>query len=358
MTQYTIAIDAGNGMTNAVLAEKKGYKSIHFPSVRAAATGDSLGLGGQFELDTEWVEFGTHRYFVGDDVRYARGSQERHQGAFRYGDEFHLFLIAVAIGKLGIHSGDIDLTTFAPPGMFKDARDTIVSRLGKFGNKLAVQFKGDKKPRVFNIKSVTVHPEGLGALLCFALDDKGKPLENDLLTGENVVLDMGMYTLDALQISDGQFNPEALASATWENGGIKMHILDPILRAVKQKGGDDFSLLTSDDIDRTIRQGIDSDDYTLKVSGVAVDIQPLVKKYAEAYAGWIANNIIEGVFRGLRGIKSIILVGGGATFVRDHFTKWYDDAKILNTDKAAKGISPVEMNSVGGLRLALSKQKA
>ena len=29
MTVHVIAVDAGNGVTNAVLAEKKGYKSIY-----------------------------------------------------------------------------------------------------------------------------------------------------------------------------------------------------------------------------------------------------------------------------------------------------------------------------------------
>ena len=200
---------------------------------------------------------------------------------------------------------------------------------------------------------------GLGALLCFVLDKNGKPVDNDMLEGENVVLDMGMYTLDALQVSNGQFNPESLSSATWESSGIKEHILDPMLRAVKKQGGEDFGLLTVDDVDRVIRQGLATDNYELKVAGVVADIKPLLDKYSERYAQWIANNIIDGVFNGLRGIKSMILVGGGAMFTEKWLQQWYPD-KILDTNKhkVAKGLAPVEMNAVGGLRLALSKELA
>ena len=48
---HIVSIDAGNGMTNAILAKPKGgYKRVNFPSVRATATGDSLGIGKQFEV--------------------------------------------------------------------------------------------------------------------------------------------------------------------------------------------------------------------------------------------------------------------------------------------------------------------
>lgn len=360
MSEYIISIDAGNGGVNAVLAQKKGkYQSIYFPSVRAAVSGDSLGLGSQFETEVEYVDWASHRYAVGDDVRLSRTGIERHQGAFRYGDEFHTFLIAVAIAKLGIKKGSIDLTTFAPPGMYLEAKQAIEKRLKDSGNRLAITMKDDKEPRVFTIDKVTVHPEGLGALLCFVMDTNGKAVDSDMLEGENVVLDMGMYTLDALQVSNGQFNPESLASATWENGGIKAHILDPMLRAVKKQGGEDFDLLTVDDIDRVIRAGLSTANYELKVAGVVADVKPLLDKFSERYAQWIANNIIDGVFSGLRGIKALILVGGGAVFTKSKLEGWYPD-KILDTTKhkVAKGLEAVEMNAVGGLRLALSKELA
>jgi hypothetical protein len=50
---------------------------------------------------------------------------------------------------------------------------------------------------------------------------------------------------------------------------------------------------------------------------------------------------------------------GGAMFTEKWLQQWYPD-KILDTNKhtVAKGLEPVEMNAIGGLRLALSKELA
>ena len=67
---------------------------------------------------------------------------------------------------------------------------------------------------------MTVWPEGIGAAACYILDEKGEFVENDVLAGEAVLLDLGVYTLDALKLVDGSFNPEALEHATWEDAGL------------------------------------------------------------------------------------------------------------------------------------------
>lgn len=359
MTDYIVAVDAGNGFTNAVRAKGKSYDSVGFPSVRASVTGDSLGLGEQFEMSVDYVQWGSFRYAVGDDVFSSRRAVERHQGAFRYGDEFWLFLVSVALGKLlPKKGGSVDLTVFAPPSMFFDAQHSINERMKTIKNTMTVQFKDDKKPRVFKIESITVHPEGLGAVGAFALNDQGVPVETDILAGQTVVLDLGMYTLDALSMSEGQFNPESLQSATWEGQGIKTHILDNVLRVVK-KQGDDFSLLTTDDIDQALRQGLATGDYKLVSGASAVDIETVVHKFAQRYADWIANNIIDGVFNSLRGIKSLILVGGGATLTAEHLAKFYEDKLLQVTDYPhVANVLATELNAVGGIRLALARQTA
>jgi len=355
MTDYVISVDPGNGMTNAVREMKRGYKSVAFPSVRATATGDSLGLGGDFEMDYEYIDWGNHRYVAGDDVSISGKAIERHQGRLRYGDEFWLFLVATAIAKLGVKEGSVNLTVFAPPGMYYDARNAIAERFKKNKGFILIKLKGDSEFRKIKIEDWTVHPEGLGALLCFVLDKNGQGIETDLLDGENVVLDMGMNTLDALQITNGQFNPESLSSATWEDAGLKAHIFDPVLRVIKKKG-EDFDLMTVDSVERVLRAGLLDGDYMLRVAGQQVDTKPVFDKYAERYAEWVSNNIIDGVFNGLRGVKNVILVGGGAALVQKHLQQWYPD-KILDptAHKTLKGVSPVEMNAIGGIRLAKAR---
>jgi hypothetical protein len=202
-----------------------------------------------------------------------------------------------------------------------------------------------------------VLPEGVGAALCFILNDKGEVQNNDVLSGETVVLDSGAYTLDALKLVDGNINPESLQSATWETGGIDAHIRQPILNIVKKKA-EDFANVTVDDIDAVIRSGLETGDYRLRAAGLAVDLKTLIDKHRERFAEWIANNIGDGVFGGFKGIKSVILVGGGATLIGDYMKKWYGD-KILDPKKYASTakIHPVDFNAVGGLRLALMQAK-
>jgi hypothetical protein len=91
------------------------------------------------------------------------------------------------------------------------------------------------------------------------------------------------------------------------------------------------------------------------VAGNEYDLRPLIDKWRERYAEWVANNILDGVFDGLRGIKSVILVGGGAVLIEDHLRGWYK-GKIMDRQKhaATKKLHPVDMNAIGGLRLALA----
>ena len=360
MVDYVVSCDPGNGGTNAVLARDSGrHKSVYFPSVRAAATGDSLGLGKTMELDYQYVDWGEHRYVVGDDViRVTKRHLERHTGVNRYGNELYQFLVAVALGQLGVKRGAVDLTLFAPPGMYLQAKGDIQERFARDNGEVTIQFKGDRKPRHWEYEHITVWPEGIGAAACFILDDGGQLIDTDVLNGEILILDMGAYTLDVLKLNDGNFNPEELEHATFENGGIITHVLEPILRSVKGLG-EDFSLLSIENVEQVLRLGLISGDYTLSVAGQEVDLEPLVNRYRERYAEWISNNIIDGSFAGLRGYKSAILVGGGALLIEDLLPKWYDPEKLLNRKKhpTTKKVFPVDFNAVGGLRLALNRLK-
>jgi hypothetical protein len=361
LSDYIASVDAGNGGTNAVLATAKGYKSFYEPSVRAAATGDSLGLGKGLELEYDYVDWDGHRYVTGDDViRITRRQLEHHIGANRYGNEMHQMLVAHALARLGIKSGTVDLSLFAPPGLYNDLKVFIHDRFSQKGGKVEISLKGDKKPRKFQYDNVTVWPEGIGAAACFVLDDKGDLVPSDILDGEVVILDLGAHTLDALQFTNGNFNAESLQHATWEAGGVHVHIREPMLQAVKKQIGNDAARITVDDIDHIIRLGSVSGDYILTVAGLQADLKPLLDRYSERYAEWVSNNIADGVFDGFRGIKSVILVGGGAGLIEPYLSKqsWYGN-KILDrkTHSTTKDLHPVDMNAVGGLRFALNRLK-
>jgi len=361
MTDFVASVDAGNGGVNVALASfaKSGsYKTYHETAIRAAAVGGTLDTANAKVAGYTVIQWNGHSYVSGDEYLKAdRRTLERHMGSNRYGNEFHQFLVAASLAKMGVKEGLIDLTLFAPPGLHNDLKGHIKSRFMEHKGEVTIQLTGDKKPRTWRYENVTVLPEGIGATCCFNINDKGEPVATSAFEGEVVLLDLGAHTLDTLKFVNGDVNPEALQYATWESGGVHVHIREPILRAIR-KHNDDFSILTVDDVDRVIRLGSVSDDYALRLAGYEIDLKPLLDKYRERYAEWIANNICDGVFNNLRGIKSLILVGGGAVFVEDHLRKWYGD-KLLDRKQfeTTRKVHPADMNAVGGLRFALMRLK-
>ena len=195
MADFVASVDAGNGGVNAVLAKPNGGHKTHYEaSVRAAAIGSSLDMDNIRTLQYTYVDWNGHRYVTGDDVTHVtRRALEHHIGANRYGNEFHQFLVAVALAKLGVgvKDGAVDLTVFAPPGLFKELNPHIRKRFLEGGGEVNIQLSSDKKPRHWHYENVTVMPECLGALMCFFLDDQGNPVHPAAMDGEVVLLDFG-----------------------------------------------------------------------------------------------------------------------------------------------------------------------
>lgn len=359
MSDYLAIVDAGNGMTNAILRKTNGksYKTHHFPSVRARATGDSLGLGEQFEMSVQYADWLGHRYIWGDEVtRITQRHLETHRGVDRYGNEFHQFLTAVGLAELGLKKGEVALTLFAPPGIYESAKDNIKEGFLERDGMAKLRLKDDKKPREWKYTAVNVFPEGLGAIACFAFDDNGNMVENDILDGSVALVDLGLFTTDVVITIDGMFNPENLDRSTYRNAGVDEYIRKPVLRALHNID-EDFSVLTEEHVDLAIRKGLASGDYTLKVAGKEADIENVVNENRRRYAEWLANRIFETDYQGFRGSK-LMLVGGGSLFVREYLQEWYGD-KIIDPQQLphTKNIHPAYFNAMGGMRLAVAQLK-
>jgi hypothetical protein len=354
---YIASCDAGNGGTNICLRKigQKSAKMYYEPTVRAVALGESLGLE-DMEMQYTTVDWYGNRYVTGDDVvRVTRRGLERHLGQDRYGNEFHQFMTAACLAKAGLKSGNVDLTLFCPPGFFTKMKPIIITEFTKSQGGVKIQLSSDKNPRTWQYSNVTVLPEGLGALMSFALDEQGNMVVGDILDGEIVLLDIGVHTLDAAKVINGQFNPEKLDHATWDGLGLDSFIRQPILDLI-HKQDPDFTVLTVDDVDLALRTGHATGKYTLSSAGKTVDITPAVKKASDRYADWIANTVLDNTFNGLRGVRQLIIVGGGAFFTTQQLIELYPD-KVMNPQDYphTKKILPSEMNAVGGERLALAR---
>jgi hypothetical protein len=348
MSTKKISIDAGNGAVKAVMAQTNGrYKSVIFPAVRGTTNDDTLGIDNELKIDT--VYWGDRTYVVGDDIFKTRKAIETHQGDDRYGNEFVAFLVAVAIAKLGLKKADVELTLFAPPKLYPTARVAIDRYFSNtLKNKMIVKFKGDKSNRVFNIKKLSVVPEGIGAAATLALDKNGKVTDGAALTGRILVMDIGMYTLDVPVMIDGEFDTESLATGTLPEQGIQAHILNPLLVMV-QRASNEFSRMTISDIDRCLRHGMETGDFALTAGIQSIDLKKPFDTARRRYADWLANTVISSRFSQLIDYRGVLLVGGGDTYVREFIEDYYTREKII-----ALPVDSLFANAIGGLRLALA----
>lgn len=354
--QFSVHADAGNGGVNAVC----GKADCYFPSVRSLATGDRLDIG-TMQMDAVWYGWNGSKYYVGDDVVKMRaGSPERHQGANRYGNEQHQFLVAVACSKFGAGlkgKQAVDLSVFAPPGMYNEASARMKEEFMDGDGKVKLHIKDEAKPREWQYTSVNVWPEGVAAAAALMFDQNGIPKWQDQFNGNVLLLDGGVYTLDVILLQDGNLNPEMLQHATWAGEGLRKHIIDPILRDLRGRGGD-FSVVTVDMVDAALRHP----EHKLFISSAnVVEIAPMVRVYGEKYAEWVANEIIDSQLRSLDGIDKMVTIGGWSDIVTSGFKKWYGDKVFDHTKHPfASKVHRAYLNAYGSraLEMALARQQS
>jgi hypothetical protein len=362
---HLAAVDAGNGGTNvAVLkADQKPSNPTcdYFPSVRAVVRGKSLGLGAEAEHQYAALDWNGNRYVVGDDVtRITKGGLDRFIGQDRYGSEMHQFLVLTALARTGVGlktPAHVALTLFCPPGFYADQRDSIRKAFeGK-----AYHFSYADRPYQITIERVFVVPEGQAALYCFNLNPDGTPNPNNALIGDVLLIDSGVYTLDCVLIRDSKVSPEQTFSLP--NAGLDQFIRKPLMLAA-QRAGRDFAGVTEDDIDKLMRAYATAPDdtarftaTTLYYGGYTVDLFAPIQREIATYVNWIGNNALSR-YDGLRGIRHVALVGGGASLITPLLCELYPD-KVKNSSTpphyAAGKVHPVNMNTIGGLRVALAK---
>ncbi len=349
------SVDCGNGNTAAMLAGSK--KSISFPSIRARITSQTLGLGKGHELDFTSAIWRGDTYAVGDDALLVnRQGIDRHMGVNRYGGEHHQFLTAYALARLGVKSGHVDLTLLCPPAMYNDLKKPMQDAYAKQG--VEITLKGDKKPREWAYDNVTVLPEGYAAVGCFMLDANGnKSALASKLAGAVVLLDAGAYTANVFRLHNGTFNPADLPQSSIQNGGGNTHLRLPLLEWVHSAGGD-LTAATLDDIDRTLRLGSASGDYTMQFGGTSIDLKPMLDHLSKQYSDWLANNALDTRYDGLKDISALLVVGGNAAYIMPHLQQWYGKVIDYTGWREFNGLHPADLNAAGGLRLAQARLSA
>lgn len=362
---HVCSTDAGNGGVNT-LAVRAGQNPSrptynYFPSVRAVVRGKGLGLGAEQELQFARVDWQGQQYIVGDDVtRISRQGLDKHMGKDRYGGEHHQFLVLTALARCGVGMdapANVALTLFCPPSYFADQKEAI--RKAFEGKSYNFAYAG--KPHHIRIGRVFVVPEGQAALFCFNMNPDGTPNDRTPLIGDTLFFDSGVYTLDCVLIQDGKVSPERTFSLA--DAGIDQFIRKPLM-SYAQGAGYDFQNVDENDIDVLLRAFCEAkteeeqrEAAILYYGGYELDLYADLVHHTNRYASWIVANVIAR-YDGLRGIKHLVLVGGGASLITRQMIELYPD-KVKNLENpphyAVAKIHPVNMNVYGGLRVALAK---
>ncbi|GIK67698.1 MAG: hypothetical protein BroJett018_54920 [Chloroflexota bacterium] len=367
MSEFThvCSTDAGNGGVNTCVL-KVGQKPTsptfdYFPSVRAVVRGKSLGLDANLEHQYSKVDWNGQSYIVGDDcTRVSRQGIDHYIGQDRYGSEHHQFLVMTALARVGVGlktPANVALSLFCPPEYFSDQKETIRRAFeGK-----TYRFSYADKPHIITVGKVFVIPEGQAAMFCFNLNPDGSPNQNNPLYGDVLFLDSGVFTLDCVLVRDGKVASESTFSLP--NAGLNQFIRVPLMLAA-QSAGRDFQNVSEDDIDQLIRAYAIAKDDSERVEacilyhgGYTVDLYSQMQNCIATYVNWIVSNALSR-FDGLRGVKNVVLVGGGASLITEYLSELYPD-KIKNSSTpphyAAGKVHPVNANVVGGLRVALAR---
>jgi hypothetical protein len=355
MTNYIASVDCGNGNTSALISRPK--KSISFPSIRVRITSKTLGLGKGHELDITTAEWRGDTYAVGDDALIVnRQTIDKHMGVNRYGGEHHQFLTAYALARLGVKSGNVDLTLLCPPAMYNELKQSMEKAYTQ--QPVEITLKGDKKPREWVYENVSIYPEGYAAVGCFILDSTGQTSSlGKKVEGDIVLLDTGAYTANVFRLHNGKINPADLPLSSIKNGGGNAHIRQPLLEWIQGAGGD-LTAVTLDDIDRVLRLGSASHDYTLRFGAAEIDLAPMLDHLGKQYADWLANNALDTRYDGLKDINGLLVVGGNAAYIMPHLQTWYGKVIEYTGWREFAGLHPADLNAAGGLRMAQARLNA
>src|SRR5690606_30696198 len=246
--------------------------------------------------------------------------------------------------------GPVNLTLFAPPGMYKEARKTIKRRFE--GKTFDLTSRHGKRRHTWEIVAVNVVPEGVGAAAVLAFDNYGQPIDTDLLAGRVAFIDVGAYTTDVLVLKNGALNPEAIGPATLENEGLLTHVINPILAEIHAQAPD-LSYVSADHIDMLLQNS--ARDRKLVTGGYEIDLKDDIERRFELFASWLANTVIDTQLNGLTDFNRVFLVGGGGQMIGKYIRKWYKAKYVdLGENPETKAIHPAYFNVVGGARMTLN----
>lgn len=308
-----LAIDVGYGHVKWVSVTSEGEtKRGIFPSVAVITTRDRAGESmGMSNLRTVTVNVGEHNYVVGRDAHL---EADAHFSRTRLNDysqtEGYKALMLGAMVISGMR--EIDQLVIGLP----------MTTMASYHEVLKEQYRGEhfigaanaKRKNVVSINNVTVTSQPAGAILHAAT------VNETLRKKTSLVIDVGYFTVDYLMCQG--LRPYYARSGAVEGGMSSYydHLGAAVVEQLSNAGFGKKSAIDHFLLEKALTEGEVSDDgqvkYTLMLGNRAVDISESVIKSKIKLNGYI-DRIVTGMgSNSLDMVNSIILAGGGGTFLK------------------------------------------
>ena len=376
-----IAWDGGNGTSSAWRLVNGELQYFMLPNVRVPVTGYSmnrdvttLGLN-----EMVYADVAAGRFAIGDNVweqsKYPPESFVNSEE--RYGSDIHIFMLLCLLAAIDApQHTPLTIVTSAPPGLINKVVKTIKKNLrygeakDKSGN-WTVQMSYDKKPRTFIIGKVVVVPEGVGAFSAYAYDTNGEAVlipstdgRDDLLTGQVHIHDAGHGTYDTYIVRNGKLDAESMAFATDRDAGVLRQMVEPVMDYIRDqfvRAGESVPTMRPVQVDSWLRDWsigkMRSQSARVKLNGRVLDLQAIFELTSARYARYVIEEKMERSWQ--QGADTILLAGGGWTYILPTVLKQYPNKNILHPGIVSHmtNIPLWELNAYGALPMSASNKK-
>jgi len=317
----------------------------------------------QHEID--YADYEGERWGIGEGVweianRYPPETYQNDKG--RYGSAFHTFMALVTLAKLDAPQNEpLTVIVPAPPSYVSEVKPAI--KLALVGEHI-IRMKGDKKDRLYHIHKVIVTTEGVPAFCAYRYDINGhvvdlpSPKGYDYLSGMVEVIDIGFGTLDSFTITNGKMNADLIAHATDPDGGILMHIINPVLDEVRNLTG--ATHITASHVDGWLRKWIQAkynpDAATVRVGNKTLKLHGKLDSLTSRYADWVIQTKLKPL---PREITTVMESGGGWVLLDERVKTVFKRLTFLSPQQFhhLQYVPVWELNAYGSLVMLAAKRR-
>ncbi|HZG79530.1 MAG TPA: plasmid segregation protein ParM [Brevibacillus sp.] len=320
-----LGIDHGNGNVKGYSAEK----SLLLPSAYARPEDFSEEGLAKKELDLHQyssAKFEGETYLWGKDVLEASKLITTYAAQNRYAEKSYRLLSEFAIASLlpsgqGNTFDNVMLVTGCPSREKGTKSEENLKNVFAGGHVVKV----DGRDLVIHVTSVVVLPQPLGTVASLYLDVQGYVLDDSYEESYVAVIDIGSGTTDI----DGI---KALNRQIEDTDTIPMGMFDAYQK-IADYVNDQMpeALATPDKVERQILNGSDSYKVSQRAS---VDITDIKSKAFRELAEDLTNGINKR-WKNRAKFDKLLLTGGGAKPLADHFKNWDKDVIVVENAQQA-----------------------